>query len=80
MSRAKYFHVFQIKMTLLVEQWRLGSVLEHCEVPKYYDQDCSSVSQYFLKNNVKEFRVLAALNREPSVGLQNPMFRTCYST
>ena len=60
--------------------WRLGPVLEHCEVPKYYDQDCSSVSQYFLKNNVKEFRVLAAVNREPSVGLQNPMFRTCYST
>ena len=47
MSRAKYFHVFQIKMTLLVKQWRLGSVLEHCEVPKYYDQDCSSVSKYF---------------------------------
>ena len=29
--------------------WLIGSVLKHCKVPKYYDQDCSYIS-YLLKN------------------------------
>ena len=27
--------------------WLIGSVLKHCKVPKYYDQDCSNAKYIF---------------------------------
>ena len=32
--------------------WLIGSVLEHCKVPKYYDQDCRSLF-HICANSVK---------------------------
>ena len=30
--------------------WLIGSVLKHCKVPKYYDQDCSFNGVYSRDN------------------------------
>ena len=34
---------------VLLYLWFVGSVLKHCKVPKYYDQDCSLLDTFLRK-------------------------------
>ena len=36
------YHVWDTRYHVPFYLWLIGSVLRHCKVPKYYDQDCSS--------------------------------------
>ena len=52
--------------------WLIGSVLKHCKVPKYYDQDCrfnGVFSRYNLANKIKDGVYVINLDEYADTGI-----------
>ena len=43
--------------------WLIGSLLKHCKVPKYYDQDCR-IDKHFFSSSLKTYENFSATTED----------------